>query len=173
MDLKSLEKQNQCGNIKEGIIDVKSMNNKKMKIEKLQKDTIVELAKLFFEFWPEETTLDKELKDANDVNDNRMAFLVIDDKEYVGFIQCNIRYEYVDGMTSDFVGYIEGVYLRKKYQRKGIGKQLIELGESWAKSKGCSQMGSDTGLENEESIQFHKQLGYVEKGRYVSFMKSI
>ncbi len=91
----------------------------------------------------------------------------------MGFIHISIRHEYVDGMTSPLVGYIEGIYLRKQYQNLGIGKVLIREAELWAFSKGCTQICSDTGIENKNSIDFHKHLGYKEIHRYVSFMKDL
>lgn len=134
-----------------------------------------QLAHLFFEFWPEETSLEKELEAAKDViaNEKHQAYLVKDGEQYVGFIQMSIRHEYVDGKTSPFVGYIEGIYLRKAYQNLGIGKALILKGEDWARANGCSQVGSDTGIENENSIAFHEHLGYRLIHRYVSFMKDL
>jgi len=134
-----------------------------------------QLAHLFFEFWPDETTLAKELKAAKELlsSSNQQAYLVKFHNDLVGFIQISIRHEYVDGMTTPFVGYIEGIYLRKQYQNQGIGRTLIEKGEKWARAQGCTQMGSDTGIENENSISFHKHLGYKEMHRYVSFMKNL
>lgn len=133
------------------------------------------LANLFFEFWPDETTLKKELVQVKSIvsDKNQEAYLVNDDDFFVGFIHVAIRYEYVDGKTSPFVAYIEGLYLRKIYQNKGIGRKLIKKGEEWAISMGCTQMGSDTGINNENSIGFHKRLGYKEQARYVSFMKNL
>lgn len=146
-----------------------------MEIIEIDNHNNEQLAHLFFEFWPDETTLEKELISAKKIlkNDSQQAFLVRIQSESVGFIQVSIRHEYVDGMTTPFVGYIEGLYVRKGYRSKGIGRKLIAKGEDWARAQGCTQMGSDTGIENENSIGFHKHLGYGEIHRYVSFMKEL
>lgn len=134
------------------------------------------LGHLFFEFWGDDnTSIEKEMRDAKNVsvNDNKFGLLVKDEEEYIGFVQFAIRHEYVDGMKSPFVGYIEGIYIRSAYQKMGIGKTLVDRGEAWAMSKGCTQVGSDTGIDNANSIGFHKHLGYKEQSRLVCFMKNL
>jgi len=148
---------------------------KKIQIEKIDLENHLQLGHLFFEFWPEKTSLSKELEAAKEIlsDENQEAFLVKHGSQYVGFIQVSIRHEYVDGMTSPFVGYIEGIYIRKEYQKMGIGGDLIKKGEDWAVEKGCTQMGSDTGIENKNSIGFHNHMGYKDIHRYVSFIKDL
>jgi aminoglycoside 6'-N-acetyltransferase I len=53
------------------------------------------------------------------------------------------------------------------------GCVLVQLAEQWAREKGCSEMGSDTWLENESSISAHLRLGYVEVERLVHFVKRL
>ena len=54
-----------------------------------------------------------------------------------------------------------------------IAKKLVELGENWGKEKGCTQYASDTEITNQQSIAFHKKVGFSEANRLVCFIKDI
>ncbi|WP_235296540.1 aminoglycoside 6'-N-acetyltransferase [Portibacter marinus] len=133
------------------------------------------LARLFVEFWPEETDFETEVEAVKSLikDERQYALLVKKEEEFVGFLHVALRHEYVEGKVTPFVGYIEGIYLRNSSRGRGIGRSLIRKGEEWALANGCTQMGSDTEIENEDSIAFHKHLGYQEKGRFVAFMKDL
>jgi aminoglycoside 6'-N-acetyltransferase I len=49
----------------------------------------------------------------------------------------------------------------------------VHTAEQWAREKGCSEMASDTWLENEGSIAAHQKLGYHEADRLVHFVKRL
>jgi aminoglycoside 6'-N-acetyltransferase I len=50
---------------------------------------------------------------------------------------------------------------------------MVHAAEQWAREKGCSEMASDTWLENEASIAAHWKLGYQEAERLVHFVKRL
>jgi len=54
-----------------------------------------------------------------------------------------------------------------------LGRDLILTAEHWAREKGCTEMASDTWLENEASIAAHLKLGYYEIERLVHFVKRL
>ena len=56
---------------------------------------------------------------------------------------------------------------------QGISKWLTQAAEDWARGKGCSEMASDTWLDNEPSIRAHVKLGYFEVERLVHFVKQL
>jgi aminoglycoside 6'-N-acetyltransferase I len=89
-----------------------------------------------------------------------------------GFLEAGTR-KYAEGCESSPVGYIEGWYVDEDLREQGVGKALVEAAEEWARSQGLSEMGSDTWLENEVSIQAHLKLGYEEAERLVHFVKRI
>ncbi|MHB8778501.1 MAG: GNAT family N-acetyltransferase, partial [Anaerolineales bacterium] len=45
--------------------------------------------------------------------------------------------------------------------------------EDWARERGCTEMASDTWLDNEASIRAHLKLGYLEVERLVHFVKPL
>jgi aminoglycoside 6'-N-acetyltransferase I len=54
-----------------------------------------------------------------------------------------------------------------------LGRELVQTAEQWAREKGCTEMASDTWLDNEVSIAAHLKLGYYEVERLVHFVKRL
>ena len=73
----------------------------------------------------------------------RMIYLARLNEIYAGFIELSLR-ESVPGCTTSPVGFIEGWFVKEEYRGNGVGRCLTEQGELWAKSKGCTEMASDT-----------------------------
>ena len=93
--------------------------------------------------------------------------------EVAGFIYTSIRVDYVDGSETSPVGYVEGIYVKPEYRRRGISAQLLKAGEQWAKEKGCREMGSDILADNTVSYAFHTAIGFREASRLITFIKKI
>lgn len=89
-----------------------------------------------------------------------------------GFLEAGTR-KYAEGGESSPVGYIEGWYVDEDLRGQGIGKALVRAAEDWARSRGLTEMASDTWLENEASIQAHLKMGYSEAERLVHFIKKL
>lgn len=89
-----------------------------------------------------------------------------------GFLEAGTRKYAEDGTTSP-VGYIEGWYVDADLRRQGVGGALMQAAEDWARGIGLSEIGSDTWLDNEISIQAHQKLGYRETERLVHFLKKL
>jgi aminoglycoside 6'-N-acetyltransferase I len=89
-----------------------------------------------------------------------------------GFLEVSLR-KYADGCDTSPVGYLEGWYVDNDLRRKGVGAQLVRTAEEWARSQGCTEMGSDTGIENLTSFRAHLALGYEEAERLIHFRKSL
>jgi aminoglycoside 6'-N-acetyltransferase I len=89
-----------------------------------------------------------------------------------GFIEMSVRGR-VDGSFSERVGYIEGWYVDPDLRGKGIGRQLVEMGEQWTREGGLTEIASDAELANEQSISAHKALGFKETFRLVHFLKKL
>jgi GNAT superfamily N-acetyltransferase len=91
----------------------------------------------------------------------------------VGFIYLSLRTDYVEGSDSTPTGYIEGIYVKPDFRKKRIAGALYLAGETWAKQRGCSQMGSDIYIDNTVSYDFHTHIGFKEAGRLIAFIKNI
>ena len=90
-----------------------------------------------------------------------------------GFANISIRKDYVEGSNSSPVGYIEGIYVKPEFRKQGIAKKFIGLAEDWSREKGCTEIASDTEIENTESQKFHRHIGFDGESHIVHFIKGI
>lgn len=91
----------------------------------------------------------------------------------VEFIEVDLR-SHADGCDpSHPVGYIEGWYVAPIWRRKKVGAQLVAAAEEWARSQGCSEMASDTWLDNMGSQSAHEALGFEVVDRCVHYRKRL
>jgi len=90
----------------------------------------------------------------------------------LGFLEVRLR-EYAEGASSSPVGFLEGWYVVEGMRKQGVGRKLVEAGEGWARSMGCTEMGSNTEIWRTGSIEAHLSLGYTEVERDVSFLKRL
>lgn len=133
--------------------------------------TITELA---CQLWPHHTAaeMSEELAEIMAQSDTAF-FIAYDGKNAIGFAQCQLRHDYVEGTESSPVGYLEGIYVMERYRHNGIAKRLLHACEAWAKEKGCSEFASDCELDNVQSLQFHLNVGFEEANRIICFTKKL
>lgn len=91
----------------------------------------------------------------------------------VGFAQCSLRHDYVEGCSHSPVGYLEGIFVLPQYRHRGISRQLLSSCESWAKQQGCLEFASDCELTNVDSLHFHLACGFQEANRIICFQKEL
>lgn len=90
-----------------------------------------------------------------------------------GFVQAGLR-SHADGCNPQRpVGFVEGWFVREEFRRRGIGKQLIEAAEGWARTHGCLEMASDALIDNQQSYDAHRALGFEVVDRCVHFRKTL
>ncbi|WP_404450467.1 GNAT family N-acetyltransferase [Sutcliffiella horikoshii] len=126
------------------------------------------------DLWPESTKeeLQESFQEILASNRDKILFYRLG-TEFVSFIHLSIRVDYVEGTESTPTGYIEGVYVKPEFRRKGYSAKLVEVGELWLKKKGCKQIGSDIHLDNHVSYDFHIGVGFKESSRLIAFIKDI
>lgn len=145
-----------------------------IKIEEATIGKLETLSAMATQLWGERggesyEALFRELLDKNNVK----LWIAQMQEESVGFIYLSLRQDYVEGSHSSPVAYIEGIYVKPSYRRRGIAAGLIKIGEDWARSSGCSEIGSDCTLDNELSRAFHKKTGFREAGRILCLIKDL
>lgn len=139
------------------------------------KDTDIEtLASLAILMWDSHTI--KELADdfSNTMQKEDAQFFIkyyLD--EPIGFAQCQLRYDYVEGTEHSPVGYLEGIFVKEEHRKKGYAKEMLIECETWALSKGCKEFASDCELDNTTSLNFHIRMGFVEANRIICFTKTL
>ena len=101
------------------------------------------------------------------------VFLAEQAGKYVGFAQCQLRRDYVEGTETSPVGYLEGIFIKEQYRHHGYAKELLTACEAWVLSKGCREFASDCELDNVGSLQFHLSMGFTEANRIICFTKKL
>jgi aminoglycoside 6'-N-acetyltransferase I len=146
-----------------------------MKIVKATRTRLEEWVNLRLALWPDEGPRSELKREAERMMRSRRAavFLAADDKGAIaGFAEFGTR-EYANGCRASPVGFLEGIYVRPEFRRKGVAAQLVSKGEEWARSRGYREMGSDTYIDNRQSILFHQAMGFRIKERLIAFCKKL
>ena len=95
------------------------------------------------------------------------------DAALLGFLEAGLR-SHADGCDpSHPVGYVEGWYVVESRRRHGIGAALLRAAEDWARTQGCTEMASDTQLENVLSQRTHTSLGFQIAERSILYRKPL
>jgi len=90
----------------------------------------------------------------------------------VGFAELAIR-KYANGCTSRPVPFLEGIWVKAKFRRQGIGARLIARVEAFAVARGFREIGSDADIGNRVSHDAHRGWGFSETERVVYFRKAV
>lgn len=145
-----------------------------MLIEAINKSNLKELTGLFVEMFPE-TDYDEEYRlfKKSIGSSTEICFLAKSAEQYIGFIHVSLRSDYVEGSEVSPTAYVEAIYVKPAFRRKGIAEALLNSAEEWSISKHCYTLASDTAITNSESIQFHCNAGFEETNRIVCFIKKL
>ena len=106
-------------------------------------------------------------------NGKSQCFLKYEHGLPIGFAQCQLRFDYVEGTRTSPVGYLEGIFVKEDYRNKGYGRELLSACEAWTKARGCHEFASDCEIENEKSFHFHKAMNFAEVNRIICFTKKL
>ena len=121
----------------------------------------------------DENDLQSEMVDIIEHRDSQ-AVLVADmgDGRLGAFLEASIR-PFVEDCHTDHVGYLEGWFVEAAFRQNGIGRELVEAAEHWARENGCTEMASDAEIGNDASLTAHMNLGYSETSRLVHLRKDL
>ena len=101
------------------------------------------------------------------------CFLASNGGQAVGFAQCQIRHDYVEGCETSPVGFLEGIFVDDGHRRSGVARSLLAACEDWARSVGCTEFASDCEIDNQDSLAWHLKAGFAEMGRTIWFAKKL
>lgn len=106
-------------------------------------------------------------------SEDGVIYIYSEDAQIIGFAQCQLRHDYVEGTHSSPVGYLEGIFVKEDYRKRGIAKKLLQACEQWSKEKGCTEFASDCEITNEQSLRFHLKVDFSEANRIICFTKKL
>ena len=143
-------------------------------IRKAEAKDLPMIAGLACQLWPDHTVEEMRSELAEVIAKIDAAFfLAYAEDTAVGFAQCQLRFDYVEGTDSSPVGYLEGIYVAEVYRQQGVARELLSACEGWAKEKGCTEFASDCELDNTQSLEFHLNVGFEEANRIICFTKKL
>ncbi len=140
-----------------------------MKIRKATKKDFLEIAKLFkiesakkpyLQKWTSQTSI----KNINKMFENGSIYVASFNKEIVGFIAIA-----GEGKKD---AYIDEFWIKLKYQRQGVGKNLLEQAEKKCRKKGIKSV---TVMANKKAgaFKFYKKSKYRPKNEDVFMVKKL
>ena len=143
-------------------------------IRKAAPEDSSDIARLARLLWPDHSLSELEAELAQLLTQRSAAvFLCLDEDSPVGFAQCQLRHDYVEGTDSSPVGYLEGVYVLEQYRRRSVARSLLAACEAWAAGRGCTEFASDCELQNTDSLRFHLGCGFHEANRIICLTKRL
>lgn len=132
------------------------------------------LAEMAIQMWSNSSIAELEADFSKIISSKAaVCFIKYLDDVPIGFAQCGLRNDYVEGTDSSPVGYLEGVFIKEQHRNKGYAKELLSACEKWAKDMDCSEFASDCELTNINSLKFHLSMGFDEVNRIICFRKCI
>ena len=143
-------------------------------IKKVGNNDLETLAKLAVMMW-QNHSIDELINEFSEImaNGKSQFFLKYENGFPIGFAQCQLRYDYVEGTSTFPVGYLEGIFVKEDYRNKGYAKELLAECETWAKENGCHEFASDCEIDNINSFHFHKAMNFTEVNRIICFTKML
>lgn len=144
-----------------------------MDIRKATMADSMTLARLACRMWEHDPAeLEPELA-ALTASSEAACFLAFVGNTAVGFAQCQLRHDYVEGCETSPVGFLEGIYVDSAYRRSGVARALLHACEDWARSVGCTEFASDCEIDNHDSLAWHLKAGFEEVNRTIWFAKKL
>lgn len=144
-----------------------------MRIQKALPADSDTLAQLASRLWAHDPAEPAEEFAQLTASDEAACFLAFEGESAVGFAQCQLRHDYVDGCDTSPVGFLEGIYVEEASRGQGIARALLHACEDWARSIGCTEFGSDCEIDNHASLAWHLKAGFEEVNRTIWFAKKL
>jgi len=118
-----------------------------------------DLLVLFQEFADFQNSSDKMTNTVGQIEKDKDLFggFIVKDEE--GNLAAYLVYFYFYSTWSGKILYLEDIYVRKQYQNKGLGSQLIRRTIDVAKREGCKKMRWQVSNWNTNAIKFYESLG--------------
>ena len=143
-------------------------------VKQAEQTDALTLAKLAIQMWDDTTLSELESGFVEMLSgENAACFIWYEEDEPIGFAQCQLRHDYVEGTETSPVGYLEGIFIQEEFRHRGFARMLLQECEKWAKGKHCSEFASDCELDNMNSLKFHLAMGFEEANRVICFRKNI
>ena len=129
------------------------------------------VAKLAHFMWSNHTCEDLENEFADTLaKGNAVSFLMYEKEQPLGFAQCQLRHDDVEGSASSPLAILEGIFVKEAYRNHGYAKSLLKECETWAALQGCKGFSSNFQLKIAYTFIYMQDL---EANRIICFIKKL
>lgn len=87
----------------------------------------------------------------------REVFVALEGDRVVGWAAVCAQEAFVGGLG----GYLEGLVVDEAVRGSGIGAQLLDAAEAWARERGCTEIRVHSNVVRIRAHQFYRRLGYA------------
>jgi len=126
-------------------------------------------AQLRLGLWPDADDPLEELAESLADAEGAVFLACLAGGEAVGFAEVRLRHDYVNGTESSPVGFLEGWYVQPPWQGHAVGRALLAAVQAWTRAAGCSELASDSRVEDVQAHAAHRACGFEETERVVYF----
>ncbi len=93
---------------------------------------------------------------------NAALFVAVDGAQPVGLAEVYLR---MDDVTNNRIvpyhyAYVQSLVVSENWREKGVGRQLMQAAEQWAKGKGATEVRLDIWEFAEGPLTFYEKVGY-------------
>ncbi|CEG21252.1 Protease synthase and sporulation negative regulatory protein PAI 1 [Planococcus massiliensis] len=96
-------------------------------------------------------------------------FFIYSGQELAGYLKINTGSAQTEEMDEDTLE-IERIYVRTKFHKHGLGRQLMQKAIDFALQSGKQKIWLGVWEENENAIGFYQKKGFVQIGTHSFFM---
>ncbi len=94
------------------------------------------------------------------IDDNRACVLVArEDDKVIGMCTAQLVISTAEGAYS---AWVEDVVIDSQHRGKGLGKQLLNVLEEWAKGQGATRLQLLADMQNEPALEFYRHNGWQQ-----------
>ncbi|MEP0365880.1 MAG: aminoglycoside 6'-N-acetyltransferase [Cyclobacteriaceae bacterium] len=145
-----------------------------MNVEILSHKNLESLLNMVVKMWPDCNRQEEHKYYLNAIDSKKeIVFLAEVSDQHIAFAHATLRTDYVEGTSTNPVAYLEAIYVEPEYRRLNVAKQLIDEVEKWGLRMGCTELGSDVEINNMQSENLHKKVGFKEANRVICFAKKL
>ncbi len=101
--------------------------------------------------------------------DTDAVFVAAVEEEAVGWVHVSLY----QTLATDDAAELRGLVVDEKWRRQGIGRQLMDAAERWARQHGCRTMYVRTRLSRQQAHAFYRQLGYRQIKTSFTFVRAL
>ena len=102
-------------------------------------------------------------------NHSSQFFFVYYNQEVAGYLKTNTGDAQSEAMGDDSLE-VERIYVKKKFQKHGLGKHLLNKAVEIAKVQKKEKIWLGVWEENENAIAFYKKKGFLQTGAHSFYM---